>query len=104
VSGLVGGDTITGVTLTSAGAAANAAAGPYSIVPSAAVGTGLGNYKITYANGTLNVGVGTLTITAKDQSKAYGQAITLEPTECTVSGLVGGDTITGVTLDRKSVV
>ncbi len=48
------GDTVTSVTLTSAGAAASAtvAGSPYSIVPSAAVGTGLGNYTITYVNGT----------------------------------------------------
>jgi hypothetical protein len=56
--GLVGADGIANVTLTSAGAAANAAPGTYPIVPSAAVaaaGTDLGNYAITYANGTLTV-------------------------------------------------
>ncbi len=53
--GLVGSDSVTSVTLTSAGAAASAtvAGSPYSIVPSAAIGTGLGNYAITYVNGTL---------------------------------------------------
>ncbi len=56
---LVYGNTVTGVTLTSAGAAANATVTPpgpnYAIVASNAVGTGLGNYAITYANGTLTV-------------------------------------------------
>src|SRR5206468_9510159 len=57
--GLVTGDTVTSVTLTSAGAAATATValpGPnYAIVPSAAVGMGLSNYTITYNNGTLTV-------------------------------------------------
>ncbi|HEY6969273.1 MAG TPA: MBG domain-containing protein, partial [Candidatus Angelobacter sp.] len=56
-SGLVNGDTVTSVTLTSAGAPATATPQPlgYPIVPSAAVGTGLGNYTIVYVNGTLSV-------------------------------------------------
>jgi len=54
-SGLVNGDTVTSVTLTSAGAPANAGVGTYPIVPSAAQGTGLSNYNINYVNGTLTV-------------------------------------------------
>lgn len=54
-SGLVIGDIITGVTETSTGAPAAAAAGTYDIVPSAVTGTGLGNYDISYVNGTLTV-------------------------------------------------
>jgi hypothetical protein len=55
--GLVNGDTVTNVTLTSSGAAATAtvAGSPYAIVPGAALGTGLTNYTITYVNGTLTV-------------------------------------------------
>ena len=56
VSGLVSGDTIDTVTLSSAGADAAAAAGTYPIVPSAAAGTGLANYNVTYVNGTMTVG------------------------------------------------
>src|SRR5439155_15301228 len=75
-SGLLNSDTVTTVTLTSAGAAATAtvAGSPYGIVPSAAVGTGLGNYTIGYANGKLTVNPATLTITAKDASRIYGVA------------------------------
>ena len=53
VTGLVNGDTVTSVTLTSAGAPATAtvAGSPYPITPSAAVGTGLANYTISYVNG-----------------------------------------------------
>src|SRR5262249_11235520 len=54
-TGLVAGDTITGVTETSDGAPASAAVGRYAIVPSGATGTGLSNYTITYVNGTLTV-------------------------------------------------
>ena len=56
-NGLLNGDTVTSVTLTSSGAAANAtvAGSPYSIVPSAAAGSGLGNYAISYVNGLLTV-------------------------------------------------
>src|SRR5439155_1150424 len=78
-SGLVNGDTVTSVTLTSAGAAAGAAVGTSSIVPSAAV-FGLGvasNYSIAYTYGTLTVNAAALTITATDRSKTYGATLTL---------------------------
>jgi hypothetical protein len=66
---------VTGVSLTSAGAlAASKVVGSlYSIVPRAAVGTGLANYTITYKNGTLTVNLATLTVTANSSSKIYGQ-------------------------------
>jgi|SRR5579862_143632 len=58
-SGLFRSDSITGVTLTSAGAAASAASGTYAIVPSNAVAgpsTNLAaNYTITFHNGALHV-------------------------------------------------
>jgi hypothetical protein len=56
-AGLVNADTVTSVTLTSSGAVATAtvSGSPYSIVPSAAVGTGLTNYNISYINGSLTV-------------------------------------------------
>ena len=46
--------------------------GTYAIVPSAATGSGLGNYTITYVNGTLTVNPAPLTITANNDSKTYG--------------------------------
>ncbi|HUJ13808.1 MAG TPA: DNA/RNA non-specific endonuclease [Thermoanaerobaculia bacterium] len=54
-TGLAAGDSVSSVTLASAGSAANAAAGSYDIVPSAAIGSGLSNYTIVYQNGTLTV-------------------------------------------------
>jgi hypothetical protein len=63
VTGLVNGDTVTNVTLTCAGYAAAALPQPtpYPVVPSAATGTGLGNYTIGYVNGQLTIGYGTCT-------------------------------------------
>jgi hypothetical protein len=54
-SGLEGTDTVTQVSLTSAGAPAAAAVGHYPIVASAALGTGLSNYVINYVDGDLTV-------------------------------------------------
>jgi hypothetical protein len=57
-SGLVGSDSVSGVTLTSAGTPASAAPGSYPVVASNAVAgpsTNLGNYTITYHNGSLVV-------------------------------------------------
>ena len=56
-SGLLNGDSVAGVTLTSGGYAATAvvAGTPYSIAPGAATGKGLGNYIITYVDGKLTV-------------------------------------------------
>ena len=55
-SGLVGGDAVTSVSLTSNGAAATAhvLGSPYAIIPGDAVGTGLGNYSIMYQDGALD--------------------------------------------------
>ena len=57
VAGLVNGDSVTGATLASAGAAATAAVSgsPYTITASAATGTGLENYTISYGPAALTV-------------------------------------------------
>src|SRR5262249_2369135 len=113
-SGLVNGDSVSSVTLTSSGYAATAtvAGSPYAITPSAAVGSGLGNYTISYAhgsrtlktpplthyaNGSFTVNTAALTITANNDTKAYGTLKTFSATAFTATGLVNGDTITGVT-------
>ncbi|MGA7498407.1 MAG: MBG domain-containing protein, partial [Isosphaeraceae bacterium] len=86
------GDSITGVTETSAGAPASAtvAGSPYSIVPSAAVGTGLSNYTIAYVNGNLTVNAAPLTVTPTAESMTYGG--TVPALTYTYTGLVNGDT------------
>jgi hypothetical protein len=70
--GLVNADTVTNMTLTSAGADPAALPGIYNIVAGAAVGSGLGNYNITYNIGSLTVNP-VITVT---NAGAYG---TLSP-------------------------
>jgi filamentous hemagglutinin family protein len=99
-SGLLNSDTVTSVTLTSPGAAATATVGnsPYDIKIKGAQGSGLGNYQITYVDGSLTVNQALLTITADSTSKAYGDTVTFAGTEFTDSGLLNSDTVTSVTL------
>ena len=82
-SGLVNGDTVNFVTLSSPGAAATAdvVGSPYTISASTALGTGLDNYIITYAPGQLTVNPAALTITANSTSKTYGDTTTFAGTE-----------------------
>ena len=98
--GLVNDDSVTGVTLSSDGALASAtvAGSPYDIVASGATGSGLSNYSITYVNGELTVNAKTLTITADNKTKTYGETVTFAGNEFTAVGLVSDDTVTGVTL------
>ncbi|MGE0862556.1 MAG: MBG domain-containing protein, partial [Vicinamibacterales bacterium] len=57
-------DAVSSVVLTSAGAPALAALpGPFAIVPSAATGTGLANYAVTYVDGQLTLTAPALTVT-----------------------------------------
>jgi hypothetical protein len=101
---LVNGDTVTSVTLISAGAAGTAtvvAPGPtYNITPSAAVGTGLGNYTIAFHLGNLTVNRRGLDVTANNQNKTYGATFTFAGTEFTtlIGQLVNGDSVTSVGL------
>ncbi len=95
--GLLEGQSIASVSLASAGSAADADAGSYDIVASAAVpapGTDLANYQVTYAPGTLTVAPRTLTVTPDPgQGKTYGEA---DPALAYgVDGLVGEDSLTG---------
>jgi autotransporter-associated beta strand protein len=99
-TGLVNGDSVSSLTLGSAGAAAAAgvSGSPYAITAGNAVGSGLGNYTITYALGHLTVNPAPLTITANSTGKTYGQAVSFAGTEFTTVGLVNGDSISSVTL------
>ena len=105
-SGFINGDNVASVTLMSAGAAMAAtftAPGPdYAIVPSAAMGTGLGNYIIAYVGGNLHVNQAALTITATNVTKTYGVLYapdtTTPSTEFSVSGLVNSDTVASIML------
>lgn len=83
---LFAGDTVTSVTLTSAGAPAPAPVGSYDIVPSAAVGTGLSNYDITYVNGTMKV---TQAVSQGPAMIGHGQVEGMDSQNNPVSGGIG---------------
>src|SRR5206468_4125447 len=94
-SGLLNSDTVNAVSLTSPGAASTAGVvgSPYQITPSSAVGTGLGNYTISYVAGILTVNPATLTLSIVGSGGIYhaGPFGAL----CSVAtGLVNGDVAT----------
>jgi filamentous hemagglutinin family protein len=91
------GDSVTSVSLGTNATAASPVGG-YTITPSSAVGTGLGNYMITYETGPLTIDPAALTITANGQQSTYGDTPSLGDSAFTVSGLVNGDTADSVTL------
>lgn len=86
-------DTLTGVTLTSAGAAPRSVVGTYAIAASGATGDGLSNYDITYVDGLMTVDPALLTITANDLLKLFGDAVSFAGTEISVSGLLPWDRV-----------
>jgi len=98
VAGLVAGDSVDGILLSSGGAAASAGVGTYALDGSDATGTGLGNYVISYVSGILSVTPASLVITVLDAAKAYGESLDLAG-GYTVSGLVAGDTVLSVLLE-----
>ena len=94
-SGFVNGDTpasLSSPVTASTTATTNSPAGVYLITPSGGVDP---NYNFVYNTGNLTVGQAVLTITANNQSKAYGTAL---PTlTIGYSGFVNGDTNTSLT-------
>ncbi|MCM4161963.1 hypothetical protein DHB64_19005, partial [Antarcticibacterium sp. W02-3] len=96
--GLVNDDTVTSATITSAGSGATAAVANYDINISAAQGTGLGNYTITYTEGNLEVTPKALEVIANSDSKEYGFEYTFDGTEFTTEGLVNDDAVTSATI------
>ncbi|WP_042446548.1 beta strand repeat-containing protein [Azospirillum sp. B510] len=101
-TGLKNSDSVTGVSLSSSGTAATAGVGSYAITASAAQGSGLSNYTITYADGTLTVNPAALTVTADAARKTYGDSATL--TGFTATGLKNSDSVTGVSLSSSGTV
>ncbi len=97
VTGLVNGET---KSVLGAGLVCTTAAGPSSPVgtyASTCSGAVDANYTISYANGSVQVGPATLTVTANNQTKIFGVAV---PTlTATITGFVDGQTLatSGVT-------
>ena len=106
-SGLVNGETIGSVAMAAAGGtAANAPVGLYALVPGAATGGTFtpDNYNIVYINGALTVLPATLSVTATNLSKTYGQTLIFAGTEIATAGLQNGETVTNVTLTSDGAV
>ncbi len=99
---LAAGDTVDSVTLVSDGAVSNAVcrAEGYPITASEAQGKGLDNYDISYAEGLFDVEKRPISITAKDAAKSFGQLVTFEGTEFSITSgtLVLADKIDSVSL------
>ena len=70
-SGLLTGDVVTGITISSPGAALTASIGTYAILITGGVNN---NYLFSYVGGTLTVGKSTITATADNKTKVYGSA------------------------------
>jgi putative nucleotidyltransferase with HDIG domain len=107
--GLVNGDTVTSVTLSSAGsvAAATVDGSPYAIVANAAMGTGLSNYNITYVNGSLTVNKASigLSMSSSANTSTQGHSVTFT---ATVTGTGATGTVTfvdgGTTLGSSTLI
>ena len=93
-SGLVNGDTVTSVTLTSDGAPAGAPVGNHSIIASNAAPTGLtNNYSITYSNGTLTVTQAPVTGSITASNKVYDGTTAATISGYSLSGQLFGDDV-----------
>src|SRR5206468_3083519 len=56
------------------------------------------NYNVTKSDSTLTVNPASLSITAGDAGKTYGQTVAFAGTEFTAPGLVNGDVVSAVQL------
>jgi filamentous hemagglutinin family protein len=98
----IAGETVTGVTETSAGSAPTASVAgstyPIVITPGSETGTiTASNYTITYQNGALTVTPAPLTVTANDNTKVFGTVFTPASTAFTTTALQNGETVGTVT-------
>ena len=91
-------DSISSVTLTCSGGAPTAPVNTYTITPSAAIGSGLANYSISYLTNQLTVNPAPLTITADNTNKILGQTVTFSGKEFMAGGLQNSETVGSVTL------
>ena len=94
-AGLKNSDSVTGVTLGSAGTAAAAGVGGYAITASGATGNGLSNYTVSYVDGTLIVNARPIVVTADPISRPVNTENPVLTYSVGGLGLVNGDTLTG---------
>ena len=104
VLGLVGGDSVTG--LTQSFDVKNAGARTLTVDAGYVVNDGNGgdNYTLTVNNAIGTISTANLSITANNQSKTYGQTVNFVGNEFASTGLVGLETIGNVTLASAGAV
>lgn len=97
-------DTFDRLPLQSAGAAPRSDVGSYEIAEGGPpVGTRLNNYDITIERGTLTITPAPLGIAVGSGAKTYGEIFDLDSVSVDISGLVAGDTLTGLRLQSDGV-
>ncbi len=90
-SGLLGSDTVTGVSGQASGT--NYSPTAYADTLSTAIGTGLSNYSIAYTNGSLTIGRATLTVNGANNSAPYNSQLQTN-SGAVYTGQQGSDTFT----------
>ncbi|MDE1996613.1 MAG: hypothetical protein KGI75_29210, partial [Rhizobiaceae bacterium] len=105
-NGLKNHETVGTVSLSSSGAATGAGVNggtPYSITASGGSGGSFdaGNYDISYVGGDLTVNKASLTVTANNQTKTYGDTFSFDGTEFSANGLKNHETIGTVSLSSS---
>ena len=97
---LVANDTIFTVVLASAGLQTNAPVGTYAIKASGAIGRGLKNYILNYADAILQVTKKTISVSANTVTKMYGADYVFNGSEFTTDStqFVGSDSIASLQL------
>ena len=90
-SGLLGSDTVTGVSGQASGT--NYSPTAYADTLSTAIGTGLSNYSIAYTNGSLSIGRATLTVNGANNSAPYNSQLQTN-SGAVYTGQQGSDTFT----------
>ncbi|NTV01346.1 MAG: filamentous hemagglutinin N-terminal domain-containing protein [Chlorobiaceae bacterium] len=89
-TGLLGSDSVTSVS----GLATGTNVGTYNETLSGATGSGLGNYTISYVNGSLQIKPRSLTITGATTTGTYSGGALINT--YTTTGLLGSDSVTSV--------
>ncbi|OXJ22576.1 hypothetical protein CFB82_40080, partial [Burkholderia sp. HI2714] len=103
VTGLVGGDSLTGLTQSYNNSHVLGANGSTLLVNSGGVGLSSGNgdtlndYAISYVNNTGTITPASVTVTASSDTKVFDGTTASNVAVTNVTGLVGGDSLTGLT-------
>lgn len=102
---LVANDTVFTVVLASAGLQINATVGSYAIKAFGAIGRGLKNYVLSYADAILQITKKTISVSASPISKMYGTDYIFNGTEFTTDStqFVGSDSIASLQLSSAGV-